>query len=77
MNAFGEQERIHRYIQRELEAQAEQLKVRRVIARGADGIDRPLEIIQTVTDDGITVYVRGATIDKAMAAIDGGTEIQS
>lgn len=60
MNAFGEMERVSRYIQRELDAQAERLKVRRVIARRADGIDEVLNIIETVTDNGITVVVQAA-----------------
>lgn len=47
----------YRVVRRELDQQAERLKVRQVIARRADGVDEVLSIIQTVTDDGITVYV--------------------
>lgn len=52
-----EERDFHRTIKHALEDQAERLKVRTVIARRADGVDEPLCIIQTLTDNGVTVYV--------------------
>ena len=47
-----------RDFRRQLDIQAERLKVRRVIARGDDGIDVALSIIATDYSDGcVTVYV--------------------
>ena len=57
MNATVEQEWVYQTIKRELDAQAERLKVREVIARRADGVCEVLEIIQIVEGDGLIVYV--------------------
>lgn len=57
---MNEADRIewHRTVTRELEIQAKQLQVRQVIARRTDGVDEVLNIIQTVTDNGVVVYVQ-------------------
>lgn len=57
MEERDEREEFFRALRRELDVQAEQLKVRKVIARRADGVCEALNIIQTLTDNGITVYV--------------------
>lgn len=44
-------------VRRELAAQEERLQVKRVFARGADGIDESLPIVQIVTNNGVDVYV--------------------
>lgn len=47
----------YRVVRRELDEQAERLKVRQVLAKHPDGTLEALNIIQTHNDDGIIVYV--------------------
>ena len=58
----------YRVVCRELAAQEARMLVRAVIARREDGMSEVLNIIQTVTDDGIVVYVAAPNTSLAAEA---------
>ena len=58
----------YRVVRRELAAQEARMLVRAVIARREDGMSEVLNIIQTVTDDGIVVYVAAPNTSLAAEA---------